>query len=166
MSPPRILRWPDARLRTRAAPVLSVDDGVRAVWEAMLAAMYAMPGVGLAAPQIGVMRRLAVLDCSEGADAPVRLADPELLQVSETVQTIREASPCLPGISAEVTRPARVRARYLDETGASVERDFEGLWATSLQHQIDHLDGRVFLDRLGETRRRMLLSHYMAGRKG
>ncbi len=149
------LRWPDARLKTPAEAVASVDDAVRAVWDDMLDSMYAMPGVGLAAPQIGVMLRLAVVDCSEVGKAPIRMANPELLWASDETAKHREGSPNLPGLWEEVERPARVRMRWLDETGAEVERELEGLWATSAQHQLDHLDGRVFIDRLKPVKRRM-----------
>ena len=151
---PAILRWPDPRLRTPAAPVEAVTDAHRAHWEDMLRAMYAMPGVGLAAPQIGVMLRLAVVDAGAG---PIRLADPEVIHASAELRAHEEASPCLPGVSATVRRPRAVTVRYLDETGAAAERDFVRLEATSVQHQIDHLDGRMFFDRLSRTRRDMVL---------
>ena len=152
MSP--FLRWPDPRLRSRAEPVGTVTDAHRRVWEDMLEAMYAMPGVGLAASQIGVMLRLAVVDAGQG---PVRLADPVVLHASAEMRPHEEASPNLPGVSALVPRPRAVTVGYLDETGTRVERDFVMLEATSVQHQIDHLDGRMFFDRLSRTRRDMLL---------
>ena len=155
------LLWPDRRLREAAAPVERVGDEERAIWERMLEAMYAMPGVGLAAPQIGVMRRLAVVDCAESARAPVRLANPEILEASAEMRDHDDASPNLPGVHARVSRPAQVRVRYLDEAGAKAERWFEGLWSTSVQHQIDHLDGKVFVDRLSRTKRRMVLDRCM-----
>ena len=148
------LRWPDPRLRTPAAPVGAVTDEHRAVWDDMLDAMYAMTGVGLAAPQIGVMLRLAVVDAGKG---PIRLADPRIVAASAEPREHEEASPNLPGVSAVVRRPRAVTVRYLDETGAAVERDFVMLEATSVQHQIDHLAGRMFFDRLSRTRRDMLL---------
>lgn len=154
------LLWPDRRLREAAAPVARVGDAERAVWERMLKAMYAMPGVGLAAPQIGEPWRLAVVDCAEGGRDPVRLANPEILEASAETRDHDEASPNLPGVHARVTRPARVRVGYLDETGAAAERWFEGLWSTSVQHQIDHLDGLLYPDRLSRVKRRMLLDRY------
>ena len=160
------LLWPDKRLRTPADPVGAVGAGEIAIWERMLKAMYAMPGVGLAAPQIGVMRRLAVVDCSEGGSrAPVRLANPELIESSSETRDHEEASPNLPGVSARVTRPALAKVRYLDEGGATVERWFEGLWATSVQHQIDHLNGMVFVDRLSRVKRKMVLDRFAKLRK-
>jgi peptide deformylase len=163
--PRPFLRWPDARLKAVAEPVEAVDDAVRALWEEMLAAMYAMPGIGLAAPQIGVGLRLAVVDASEAGDAPVRLANPVLIDASEETRLQQEASPNLPGLRAAVERPARVRVAYLDETGAAAERAFEGPWAQSVQHQIDHLDGRLFIDRLGPVTRKRLLERHRKDRR-
>jgi peptide deformylase len=150
--------WPDRRLRTPAAPVAAVTGEVRALWDDMLETMYAMPGVGLAAPQIGVMRRLAVVDCSAKGRAPLRLANPEILHASARLHAQEEASPNLPGVSAMVERPRAVTVRFLDDGGETVERDFVGLWAASVQHQVDHLDGRMYFDRLSPLRRRMLLA--------
>ncbi len=159
--PPRpFLIWPDPRLRRPADPVAGVDAEVLALWDEMLRAMYAMPGVGLAAPQIGVGLRLAVIDCSTGARAPVRLANPEFVWQSEKTETHPEGSPNLPGLTAPVTRPAEIGLRFLDESGAVVERVFAGLWAASAQHQLEHLDGRLFVERLGPVKRRLLLSRH------
>ncbi|WP_372890887.1 peptide deformylase [Rhodosalinus sp.] len=155
--PRPILRWPDPRLRKRAAPVDAVTDATRALWDEMIAVMEAMPGVGLAAPQLGVMERLAVVDASEGRGQAIRLANPEILDASRETAARTEASPCLPGVSAVVHRPARVTVRFLNEAGVIDRRDFEGLWAVSVQHQIDHLDGRMFFDRLSRVKRDMLL---------
>ena len=159
--PRPFLPYPDRRLAAVAATVEAVTDEVRAIWDEMLEAMYAMPGVGLAAPQLGIGLRLAVVDCSQGGErAPVRMANPELIEVSEAQATRPEASPNLPGVSAEVTRPATVTVSYLSEKGLRERREFEGLWATSVQHQIDHLDGKLFIDRLSKVKRRMVLAKY------
>lgn len=149
--------WPDRRLRTPAAPVGAVDDAVRRVWDDMIDTMEAMPGVGLAAPQIGVMLRLAVVDASSERGQAIRMADPEILHASVEPRDHEEASPNLPGVSARVRRPRAVTVAYLDEDGERVERDLVHLWATSVQHQIDHLDGRLYVDRLSRTRRDMIL---------
>ncbi len=149
--------WPDRRLRSPAAPVAAIDDDIRALWDDMLQTMYAMPGVGLAAPQIGVMRRVAVLDCSSAADEPVRMANPEIMASSVKPRDHDEASPNLPGVSATISRPRAVTVTFLDETGRQVVRDFVGLWATSVQHQIDHLNGKMYFDHLSPVKRRMLL---------
>lgn len=153
----RCIPWPDKRLRTPAAPVQAVTDDIRGLWADMIDTMEAMPGVGLAAPQIGVMLRLAVVDASETRGQAVRMANPEILHASGQMRAHTEASPNLPGVSAEITRPRAVTARFLNADGVVEERDFVGLWATSVQHQIDHLDGRMFFDRLSRVRRDMLL---------
>ncbi|WP_308917487.1 peptide deformylase [Jannaschia sp. LMIT008] len=154
MTPDPFLRWPHPVLRTAAAPVGAVTDEHRRIWDRMLDAMYAMPGVGLAAPQIGVPLRLAVVDAGQG---PIRLADPEVVSASAVLRAHEEASPNLPGVSAVVKRPRAVTVRFLDVAGARVERNFVMLEATSVQHQIDHLDGGMFFDRLSRTKRDMLL---------
>jgi peptide deformylase len=151
------LRWPDARLRRAAAPVAGIDDGVRALWDEMIAVMEAMPGVGLAAVQLGEMRALAVVDASRDRGRAVRMANPEVLHASVELREHEEASPCLPGVAAVVARPRAVTVRFLNADGEIEERDFVGLWATSVQHQIDHLQGRMYFDRLGRVKRDMLL---------
>lgn len=150
--------WPDPRLRRAAEPVAGITDEIRAIWDDMLETMYAMPGVGLAAPQIGVMLRLCVVDGAGDGKAPVRMANPEILEASAILREHEEASPNLPGVSARIRRPRGVSVRYLDENGVIVRRDFAGLWATSVQHQIDHLQGRMYFDRLSPVKRRMLLA--------
>lgn len=149
--------WPDKRLITPAAPVGEITDEIRAIWDDMVETMDAMPGYGLGAPQIGVMLRLAVVDCSEARGQAVRLADPEITMVSEDTITWDEASPNLPGVSAKITRPRRVAVAYTDASGTRVEKKFEDLWAVSVQHQIDHLAGRMYFDRLSKVKRGMLL---------
>lgn len=149
--------WPDKRLRTAAEPVGEITDEIRTIWDDMVEVMDAMPGYGLAAPQIGVMLRLAVVDCSEDRGRAIRLANPEILAASDETFEWEEASPNLPGLSATVTRPARVTVAFTDPGGNRLRQDFEDLWATSVQHQIDHLDGRMFFDRLSRTKRDMLL---------
>jgi peptide deformylase len=153
----RCLPWPDKRLRSPAAPVEAITDEVRAIWDDMIDTMEAMPGVGLAAPQIGVMLRLAVVDASEKRGQAVRMANPEILHSSIELRSHEEASPNLPGVSAAIKRPRAVTVRFLNTQGEMEERDFVGLWATSVQHQIDHLEGRLFVDRLSKMKRDMLL---------
>ena len=157
MTPRPVLRWPDRRLRMAAAPVGAVDDAVRALWDEMIAVMEAVPGVGLAAPQLGVLQALAVVDASDTRGQAVRMANPEILHASAELRAHEEASPCLPGVSAEIRRPRAVTVRFLDEMGAVCERDFVGVWATSVQHQVDHLRGRMYFDRLSRMKRDMLL---------
>lgn len=153
----RCIPWPDARLRTPAALVEAITDEVRAIWADMVDTMEAMPGYGLAAPQIGVMLRLAVVDCSTERGQAVLMANPEILHASGQMREHEEASPNLPGVSATVSRPRAVTVRFLNEAGAMEERDFVHLWATSVQHQIDHLAGRMYFDRLGKVKRDMLI---------
>ncbi len=152
-----VLRWPDARLRMVAAPVDAITDETRALWSEMIAVMETMPGVGLAAPQLGVMQALAVVDASEARGQVVRMANPEVLHASVQLREHEEASPCLPGVSAMVARPRAVTVRFVNADGAVEERDFVDLWATSVQHQIDHLQGRMYFDRLSRVKRDMLL---------
>ena len=149
--------WPDKRLRTPAAPVEAITDEVRAIWDDMIDTMEAMPGVGLAAVQIGVMRRLAVVDASEERGKVVRMANPEVLHASVQLRPHEEASPNLPGVSARIERPRAVTVRFLNAAGEVEEKDFVGLWATSVQHQIDHLAGKMYFDRLSKLKRDMLL---------
>ncbi len=153
----RCIPWPDARLRSKAEEVAEVTDEVRAIWNDMIDTMDAMPGVGLAAPQIGVMLQLAVVDASEGRNRRIRLANPVVLEASAKMNIHEEASPNLPGMSAKITRPRAVTVRYMNEDGVFTRRDFVGLEATSVQHQIDHLAGRMYFDNLSRLKRDMLL---------
>ena len=149
--------WPDKRLRTAAEPVGTVTDDHRAIWADMIETMEAMPGVGLAAPQIGVMLRLAIVDASDERGQAIRMADPEIIASSDDLNTYPEGSPNLPGVSAKITRPARVSVAFTDHTGMRVRQEFVELWATSVQHQIDHLNGRMYFDNLSKVKREMLL---------
>ena len=153
----RCLPWPDARLRTPAQPVDTITDEIRAIWADMIDTMEAMPGVGLAGNQIGVMLRLAVVDASDTRGKVVRMANPEVLHASVELRPHEEASPNLPGVSATIGRPRAVTVRFLNDSGEVEERDFVGLWATSVQHQIDHLAGRMYFDHLSKVKRDMLL---------
>ena len=149
--------YADRRLHTPATPVEAVTDEIRAIWDDMIDTMEAMPGLGLAAPQIGVMLRLAVVDASAERGQAVRMANPQVLHASVKMRPYEEASPNLPGVSALIARPRAVTVRFLNEGGEIEERDFVGLWATSVQHQIDHLQGRMYFDRLSRVKRDMLL---------
>lgn len=152
-----ILRWPDKRLRTPAAPVESITDEIRAIWRDMVDTMDAMPGVGLAAPQIGVMLRLAVVDVTQDRARRILLANPEVIHASEEMRAHEEGSPCLPGVSARLERPRVVTVRFLNSDGVEMERAFRDLESTSVQHQIDHLEGRMYFERLGRMKRDMLM---------
>jgi peptide deformylase len=135
----------------------AITDDHRAIWADMIDTMEAMPGVGLAAPQIGVLLRLAVVDASDTRGRAVRLADPEIISASDEPRVHDEASPNLPGVSARISRPARVTVAFTDHHGIRVRQEFVGLWATSVQHQIDHLNGKMYFDHLSRPKRDMLL---------
>jgi peptide deformylase len=152
------LPWPAPVLKTPAAEVPAITDEVRGIWADMIDTMEAMPGYGLAAVQIGVPLRLAVVDCSTERGKAVRMANPVVLHASGQMREHEEASPNLPGVSAVISRPRAVTVRFLNERGEAEERDFVNLWATSVQHQIDHLAGRMYFDRLSPLKRRMLLT--------
>ncbi len=125
----------------------------------MLATMYDAPGVGLAAPQVGVLSRLYVMDCEKDPEAPrnpIVMVNPEVTWTSEALNTYEEGCLSIPEQYADVTRPAEVRVRWLGLDGKTHEREFEGLWATCAQHEIDHLDGRLFIDHLGPIKRQMI----------
>jgi peptide deformylase len=156
-----ILIHPDPRLKKVCAPVSEIDDAVRALMADMLQTMYDAPGIGLAAPQIGVMSRVIVVDCAKGEDEtpePICLANPEVTWSSEETREHEEGCLSIPDIYAMVTRPDRVRVRFLNRDGAEEERDFEGVQSTCIQHEIDHLNGKLFIDYLSPMRRQMITS--------
>lgn len=154
-----IIVAPDPRLKQVCAPVEAVDDGVRKLMDDLLETMYDAPGVGLAAPQVGVTKRVIVVDVSKDPDAPkpYQLANPEIVWASEELADYEEGCLSLPEHYADVTRPARVRVRYLDRDGKTQEIEAEGLLATALQHEIDHLDGVLFVDHISKLKRNVIL---------
>ena len=152
-----VVKWPHLALRNPATDVAEVTDEIRAIWDDMVDVMEAMPGVGLAAVQLGIPLRLAVVDASKARGQVVRMANPEILHASVEFRDHDEASPCLPGLSAVVKRPRAVTVRFMNEAGQWDRKDFVGLWATSVQHQIDHLAGKMYFDRLTKLKRDMLL---------
>jgi peptide deformylase len=163
----RCVPWPSVVLRTPAADVAEITDEVRQTWADMIDTMDAMPGYGLAAVQIGVPLRLAVVDCSEARGQAVRMANPEVLHASGQMREHDEASPNLPGVSAVISRPRAVTVRFVNDKGEVEERDFVGLWATSVQHQIDHLAGKMYFDHLSPLKRKMLITKAQKlGRRG
>ncbi len=153
-----ILIHPDPRLKKAAEDVSAVDDEVRRLIDDMLDTMYHAPGVGLAGPQIGTMRRVLVMDVSGNDDPPDPLAvvNPEILWRSGETSTYEEGCLSIPEIYEDVTRPAKVRVRFLDRDGETREAEFEGLGATCVQHEIDHLDGKLFIDYLGSVKRGLI----------
>ena len=154
-----ILIHPDPRLKKRAQPVADITGELRALADDMLETMYDAPGIGLAAPQLGISKRLLVMDCTRDDDAPRRpmtLINPELIWRSDDRVTTEEGCLSLPEEFAEVTRHDEVGVRWLDRDGAMREDRFTGLWSRCVQHEIDHLDGRLFIDHLGAMRRQMI----------
>lgn len=154
-----ILIAPHPTLKTKAAPVGVVDDRVRALLDDMLETMYAAPGIGLAAPQIGVLERLVVVDVSdkESPPAPLCLVNPEIVAHGEARVIAEEGCLSLPDVYADVERAERVFVRFLDRDGAVRELDADGLLGRCLQHEIDHLDGLLFVDHLSMLKRRTLM---------
>ena len=152
------LPYPHPMLKTPAQDVTAVTDDIRTIWADMVDTMDAMPGYGLAAVQIGVPLRLAVVDCSDTRGQAILMANPSILHSSGQFREHEEASPNLPGVSAVVRRPRAVTVRFMNAQGQQEDRDFVNLWATAVQHQIDHLAGKMFFDHLSALKRKMLLS--------
>ena len=147
-----ILEFPDPRLRTRAEPVTRFDAALGTLIDDMLETMYAAPGIGLAATQVDVHKRLIVIDVSEEHNEPLVLINPEILAREGEAQT-EEGCLSVPGIFDDVKRSAKVRVRAQDRNGDSFERDYEGVLAVCIQHEMDHLEGRLFVDYLSDLKR-------------
>lgn len=154
-----ILIHPDPRLKKICAPVTDLSDKLRLLADDMLETMYAAPGIGLAAPQIGVLDRLIVLDCekAEGVAArPLVMFNPKILASSEDTNVYEEGCLSIPDQYAEVTRPREVEVEWLNRDGNLQRETFDGLWATCVQHEIDHLEGKLFIDYLKPLKRQMI----------
>jgi peptide deformylase len=154
-----ILIHPDPRLKKAAAPVASVTDELRRLADDMLETMYDAPGIGLAAPQVAVMNRLIVMDCAKEDDAtpePMVLINPEVVWTSEERSVYDEGCLSIPEQYAEVERPAEVEVSWMTLDGKNRRERFDGLWATCVQHEIDHLDGKLFIDYLRPLKRQMI----------
>ena len=160
----KIIEYPDPRLRIKALPVPAVTDEIRQLAADMLETMYAAPGVGLAATQVDQHIRLIVLDVSETRDQPHVLINPEILS-REGVATGDEGCLSVPGVTEGVDRAARVRVRALDTQGKSIEFDAEGLLAVCIQHELDHLVGKLFVDYLSELKRQRLKKRVAKARR-
>jgi len=153
-----ILLYPDPRLKKVCEPIAEITDEVKKLAADMLDTMYEAPGIGLAAPQVGAMTRLLVMDCiKDGPREPMVLINPQVVWASEDVSTFEEGCLSLPEQYADVKRPASVTVRWTSLEGAEQERTFEGLWSTCVQHEIDHLEGKLFIDYLGPMKRQMVL---------
>ena len=155
-----IITVPDARLKQVSKPVEGgVTDDIRALMDDMLETMYAAPGIGLAAPQIGILERLIVLDCEkeEGSSGrPLVMFNPEIITSSDETNVYEEGCLSIPDQFAEVTRPKVVDVAWIDRDGNQQQETFDGLWATCVQHEIDHLNGKLFIDYLKPLKRQMI----------
>jgi peptide deformylase len=165
-----ILTLPDSRLRLKAERVAKVDDEVRALMDDMLETMYVAPGIGLAATQIGVLKRVLVLDVAKRQDEtasanPMVFVNPEILWSSEETSTYQEGCLSIPEYFEDVERPARVRVAYLDRSGERREIEADGILATCLQHEIDHLNGVLFVDYISRVKREMILKKFTKAAK-
>lgn len=160
-----ILRYPDPRLHKRAAPVERVDDVIRKLVADMAETMYEAPGIGLAATQVNVHKRVVVIDVSETRDQPLVLINPEILE-RRGVEESEEGCLSVPGIYDKVRRAEHVRVRTLDREGKSIEFEADGLLAVCIQHEIDHLDGKLFVDYLSDLKRTRIRKKLEKERKG
>ena len=154
-----ILIHPDPRLKKVAPPVTDLTADLRRLADDMLETMYDAPGIGLAAPQVGVLTRLIVMDCAKGEDEahrPMALFNPEVTWSSDERSTYEEGCLSIPEQYAEVERPAEVRVRWTSPEGKAMEEEFSGLWATCVQHEIDHLNGKLFIDYLTPLKRQLI----------
>lgn len=154
-----IITAPDPRLKVQCEPVESVDAAIAKMMDDMLETMYLAPGIGLAAPQVGITKRILVVDVSpkDAPREPIRMANPEILWHSDDLATYEEGCLSLPEQYADVERPARIKVRYLDRDNTEQELDADGLLATCIQHEMDHLDGVIFVDHISSLKRRMIL---------
>lgn len=159
-----IIEFPDPRLRNRAEPIAVVDASIRQLADDMLATMYAAPGIGLAATQVDVHKRLIVLDVSEDKSEPLILINPEIL-LADGHQFYEEGCLSVPGIYAKVERADRIRIRALDRQGDAFELDAEGLLAVCIQHEMDHLEGKLFVDYLSPLKRQRVIKKLEKQRK-
>ncbi|MGB3177597.1 MAG: peptide deformylase [Albidovulum sp.] len=154
-----ILIHPDPRLKKRCTPVTDITDELHMAAADMLETMYDAPGVGLAGPQVGLMARILVMDCVKDPEAkprPMVLMNPEITWASEDLNTYEEGCLSIPEQYADVTRPASVNVRWLGLDGKTHEDSFDGLWATCVQHEIDHLEGKLFIDYLTPLKRQLI----------
>ncbi|MBV8740242.1 MAG: peptide deformylase [Sinobacteraceae bacterium] len=150
-----ILEFPDPRLRTRAQPVTRFDAELSQLIDDMFESMYAAPGIGLAATQVDVHQRVIVMDLSEERNQPLVIINPEIL-TREGVEQTEEGCLSVPGIFDEVQRAARIRLRWQDRTGAVCEQDHDGMLAVCIQHEMDHLEGKLFVDYLSDLKRQRI----------
>jgi peptide deformylase len=162
-----ILTAPDPRLKKKSLPVDTVDAGVRQLMDDMLETMYDAPGIGLAAPQVGVLKRVVVLDIDreDTKTGPLFMANPEIVEASDEDVSYEEGCLSVPDHYSDVVRPSKVTVRYLDRDGTLQDLACEGLLATCVQHEIDHLDGVLFIDHISALKRNMILRKLLKARK-
>jgi len=162
-----ILTAPDPRLKKKSLPVDTVDAGVRQLMDDMLETMYDAPGIGLAAPQVGVLKRVVVLDIDreDTKTGPLLMANPEIVAASDEDVSYEEGCLSVPDHYSDVVRPAKVTVRYLDRDGKVQDLACDGLLATCVQHEIDHLDGVLFIDHISALKRNMILRKLLKARK-
>jgi peptide deformylase len=164
-----IITIPDTRLKAKCKPLGNVDGRVADLMDNMLETMYKAPGIGLAAPQVGILERLIVVDVTDHKNEkpnPLAMVNPELIWTSDELAVTQEGCLSIPEIYADVTRPSQVRVRYVDRAGEVREMDADGLLATCIQHEIDHLNGVLFIDHLSSLKRNMLLRKYNKAQRG
>jgi peptide deformylase len=159
-----ILEYPDPRLRTKAEAITVVDDAVRKLADDMLETMYGARGVGLAASQVDVHRRLIVLDVSDTRDQPLILINPEIVSAEGRVPG-EEGCLSVPGIYDKLERAARIKVRALDRNGESFEMEADGMLGVCIQHEMDHLEGKLFVDYLSELKRQLIRRRLQKERK-
>lgn len=162
-----ILTAPDPRLKKKSQPVKAVDAEIRQLMDDMLETMKAAPGIGLAAPQVGALKRVIVLEIEreDTTIGPLFMANPEIIDVSDEDATYNEGCLSVPEHYADVVRPAKVTVRYLDRDNVQRELACDGLLATCVQHEIDHLDGVLFIDKISALKRSMILRKLVKARK-
>jgi len=159
-----ILEFPDPRLRTRAVPVDSVDEALRSLIDDMFETMYAAPGIGLAATQVDVHRRLLVTDVSADQSEPYALINPVITEKDGVIVT-EEGCLSVPGYYEEVQRAEHIRVRFTDRHGDEVEMEVSGMLAVCIQHEIDHLEGKLFVDYLSEAKRQRIRKRLVRDRR-
>ncbi|MCH9807235.1 MAG: peptide deformylase [Alphaproteobacteria bacterium] len=162
MSKLDIVTIPDPILRTSSTQIERVDDEVRRLMDDMLETMYDAPGIGLAAVQVGVPKRLIVLDVSDDEDNPnpLFMANPEIVRLGEETRLHEEGCLSIPGIHVDIERPADVTVRYVDRDGAEQELTTDGLLATAIQHEVDHLDGKLIIDFMSRLKRDVVIRKF------
>jgi peptide deformylase len=158
-----IITLPDPILRQKSAPVEAIDDGIRKLIDDMLETMYAAPGVGLAAIQVGVPKRVVVLDVADEETEgrrPIGMINPEIVELGPEMRLHEEGCLSIPDVRVEIERPSTLTVRYLDRDGKPQQLSAEGLLATAIQHEIDHLDGKLIIDFLSKLKRDMIVRKF------